>query len=462
MKKMDRCIRKVMIKAGVFCVVFFAFAKAYSQQSPQAYLTKEAAISQMLTNNFGIQIANKQLEIAENNTDILNSGYLPSLNAAGGINYDNTSSNTDFNGALDNDGNPRPDITINDAETTAYNAALNLNYTLFDGLGRYYNFKQLKEQYSLTELQARETIENTTVQLLSVYYEVARQVENLTVLEQSLQISRDRAVRAQYQFEYGQANKLAVLNAEVDITTDSVSVLTARQNLANAQRDLNLVIGRELEEVATIDTTVVFTNELSMANYVKDAASTNVQLLQGASELQISEYQIKSAKSAQLPTVGLTGSYGWNLTNNPASAFFPSTTRTANTLAIGANLNWNLFDGGAAIIGLRNAKILKESQELLQKQLEQQVYRDIQNAEGTYQNSVRIFELQQQNLETNQNNFERSREQFKLGQITSIEYRQAQLNLLNAQVNKNAAKYTAKLAEIQLLQLTGQLLNVPL
>ncbi|HCO83238.1 MAG TPA: transporter, partial [Arenibacter sp.] len=52
------------------------------------------------------------------------------------------------------------------------------------------------------------------------------------------------------------------------------------------------------------------------------------------------------------------------------------------------------------------------------------------------------------------------KEQFQLGRITSIEFRQAQINLLNAQTNKNLAKYDAKLAELQLLQLTGQLLSV--
>ena len=52
------------------------------------------------------------------------------------------------------------------------------------------------------------------------------------------------------------------------------------------------------------------------------------------------------------------------------------------------------------------------------------------------------------------------RDSLQLGQITSVEFRQAQLNLLNAQVTEKAAKYAAKLAELQLLQLTGQLLNV--
>ena len=61
---------------------------------------------------------------------------------------------------------------------------------------------------------------------------------------------------------------------------------------------------------------------------------------------------------------------------------------------------------------------------------------------------------------TSENNFERTKEQFKIGQVNSIEFRQAQLNLLNAELSRNQAKYDAKLAELQLLQLSGELLNV--
>ena len=67
--------------------------------------------------------------------------------------------------------------------------------------------------------------------------------------------------------------------------------------------------------------------------------------------------------------------------------------------------------------------------------------------------------MQEQNVITAENNFDRSQERYKLGQITSVELRQAQINLINAKTNKNLAKYEAKLAELELLQLTGQLLN---
>ena len=441
---------KLSVQNIAVFLLLFAFAKAYSQETPTSLLTKEEAIRTMLENNFGILLANNQVAVAENNTGILNTGYLPTISTTAGINY-----NVDNQEATFQDGTSR---SVNGAETTRYNASVNLDYTLFDGLGRYYNYKTLKEQYGLSKLQARETIENVMVQLFTVYYEVARVEENLGVLENALEISKERELRAQYQFDYGQVNKLEVLNAQVDIVTDSTNILNARQQLRNAQRDLNVVLARELEDLKVADTTVAFINPISIEEYINEGTVNNISLLQSEQNIIISDYQIKQAKSLLLPTVGITGSYGWNEGNFPATNFLASSTSTG--FQTGATLRWNLFDGGSTIVGIKNAKIALDSQEYIKEQLKQQVERDISNAKGNYYNALAIYNLQEQNVITSKANFDRSEERFKLGQITSIEFRQAQLNLLNAQTTKNAAKYTAKLAEIQLLQLTGQLLNV--
>jgi hypothetical protein len=85
------------------------------------------------------------VEIADNSQSILNSGYLPTLTGLAGTNYNVE----DINANLQ-DGEER---IVDGAKTNRYNASLNLNYTLFDGLGRWYNFKQLKEQYNLTKLE---------------------------------------------------------------------------------------------------------------------------------------------------------------------------------------------------------------------------------------------------------------------------------------------------------------------
>lgn len=414
-------------------------------------LTKQEAIDMVLENNLDILVARNTQRIDENNANILNSGYLPTVTANGGGSIDKQ--NTE--GVLAN-GDTR---TADGAETRRYNASVNVNYTLFDGLGRHYNYKTFKERSEQSELQVRQTIENTILQLFTVYYEVARLTENTNTLEQALDISKDRLKRAKYQFEFGQNTGLDVLNAEVDINTDSINLLNSRQQLRNTMRDLNLILNRDLSARFEADTTVNFVPGLQMESMFSEAKMNNVRMQIVEKEINISNYGIKIAKSGFLPTIGLTGTYGWNESNNNSPlAFLLQNTATGLTGAV--NLTWNLFDGGRTITSAKNAKIGYENQGLLKKQIELEVERDIRNAWDSYNNALYVLEVQEKNLQTNQNNFNRTDERYKLGQVTSIEFRQAQLNLLNAELAKSQAKYNAKLAELQMLQVSGQLLNV--
>ena len=418
------------------------------QELPQ--LSKEIAVAEALERNFGIVIARNQLAIADANSSILNSRFLPILSATAGFNYSNEDQEVTFrNGEVN---------SVNGAETERYNAALNLNYTLFDGLGRWYDYKRFKEQYNLSELQVRQTIETTLLQLFTVYYEVARLRENVSVLEQTYANTQDRLTRAQYQFDYGQVNKLEVLNAEVDLVTDSINLINGRQLLRNAKRDLTVVLNSELDRAFTVDTAVNFINPIRMEEFYTAAPQNNVELLIAKSNIQLSDYSYKAAKSVFLPSLNLNGSYGWNEGQFPVTSFATSSTSTG--LSVGLSLNWNLFDGGTGITNVKTARILRDNQELVEKQLEVETARNLANARGNYQNSLEIYRLQRQNVLTAQDNYERSAERYKLGQISSVELRQAQINLLNSQTNRNLAKYQAKLAELELLQLSGQILNV--
>ena len=424
-------------------------------------LSKEDAIKYTLEHNYGITIAKNSVRTAENNAHILNSGYLPSLSANAGALYQTQDTDTSFEGAIDeNTGEQRADINIDDAKTNQYNASLNLDYTIFDGFGKYYNYKKLKETYNVTELEARETIENTITQLFSVYYKVAQLTETENTLLDNLSISQERVTRAKYQFEYGQNTKLEILNAQVDVANDSISLLNNRQELKTSKRDLNLIMNQELNNDFVVDTLVQFIPKLSVEEYIQKAEQNNVTLLQNEYNLRLSSYDIKISKSGYIPSVGLFGSYGWNQNRNPSTTFFPGNIQDSYTFQAGVNLSWSIFDGGNTLTNVKNSKIAYENQELLQKKIESEVKTDIANALTNYEVKLDIFNIQEQSVLTNLNNFNRSKERYKLGQITSIEYRQAQINLTNAKANKSLAKYDAKLAEIQLIQLTGQLLNI--
>ncbi|MEO9817806.1 MAG: TolC family protein [Flavobacteriaceae bacterium] len=439
------------MRENFYILILFLFLTSNFGNAQENLLTKEDAIDLVLENNLGIQVARNTKKIDDNNANILNSGYLPTVTASGGGSIDVQSTEGELAS-----GETR---TADGVETRRYNASVDVNYTLFDGLNRYYTYKSFKERSQQSELEVRQTIETTIVQLFTVYYEVARLMESTKNLEETLAVSKDRLTRARYQFEYGQNTGLDVLNAEVDINTDSINLLNSRQQLRNTIRDLNVVMNQDLNVQFQVDTTVVFVPGLQMENMYNEAKVNNIQIQLAEKDINISKFNARAAKSIFLPTVGLTGTYGWNESNNNSPlAFLLQNTTSGYTGTV--SLTWNLFDGGSGITNIKNNKIGYENQELLKKQIALEVERDIKNTWDSYTNALYVLEVQEKNLQTNQDNFKRTDERYKLGQVTSIEFRQAQLNLLNAELAQSQAKYNAKLAELQMLQISGQLLNV--
>ncbi|MCH1431757.1 MAG: TolC family protein [Flavobacteriaceae bacterium] len=446
------------VKFSIALLFFGIFTSIQSQKN----LTKEEALSIALEQNFGILISRNTTEIEKNNSSLLNSGYLPSVALSSGGNYTESDAEITFPGQVDDQGNPIPNRVFEDQETQRFNAGINVNYTLFDGLGRKYTYKRLKELYALSELQLRETIEFTILQLFEVYFNIAQLTESNAILQDNLAVSQERQKRAEYAFIHGQGNKLAVLNAQVDVTNDSINLIQTKQQLDNAKRDLNLLLNQPMEQAYSVDLSVNFVPEIQIESWLETAAENNIALLKQERNYQINAYDIKIRQSGYLPTLGLVGSYGWNLNKSPASAFFPGTNNTTYSVGIGASLSWNLFDSGRTLTQVKNVKIALENQKFQEEETLLTFERNLRNAQQNYQNAVNIYTIQNKQVETGKYNFDRSQAQYKLGSITAIEFRQAQINLRNAKVQRAAAKYQAKLAELNLIQLSGQLLNVEL
>jgi outer membrane protein TolC len=431
-------------------IIFVFMSFCMTSIAAQKLVSVSEAIELALENNYGIKIISNNKEIAKNNAGVLNSGYLPTVTSSSGASFNRDNLEAEFaNGES---------TALNGAKSSRYNASINLNYTLFDGLGRYYDYKRLKETYKLSELQARETIENTIAQLYVVYYNVAQVTENVAVLEKTLTISKDRITRANYQFEYGQGTMLNVLNAQVDINNDSINLINAKQLLVNTKRDLNVVLGNVISSEFRVDTTIDFKLNIDQNDLANKMKSNNVNLLQLDKNIMINTFIVKANKSGYLPSLGLTGSYGWNKGNNNAASFVAVSTNTG--LSGGLSLSWNLFDGGATATRVSNAKIELENRSLEKESMLIDIERNFNNAWDDYQNKLIIFQVQENNIITSTNNFNRTQEKYKLGQATSIEFRQAQLNLINSELNRNQAKYAAKIAELTVLQLSGELLNI--
>ena len=434
-----------ILHAGMILAILGLVNIALAQNT----LTPSEVVRITLENNYNIKIAKNDVSVAENNTRPSANGYLPTVNATGRANSSLGSSTQKFSNGNENN--------VVNSFNWGSSASIGANYTIYDKT-RGVTVNQLKEVVQLFDLQLRQTIENNLFSVFTNYFEVARLTANEKVLEQTLGVSQQRLLRAKYQYDYGQGIRLDVLNAEVDIKRDSINLLNLRNQLSNAKHNLNFAMGQEVSSLVEVDTLVEYMNGLSLEMLLKEAQENNVLIDLINQNLSISAYDLKLINAARLPTLGATTSYDFSFSDNAPGAFIDLS--RSRGLAAALNVSWNIFDGGRRKVQRDNTQINIESQVIQKEQILQQLERDVANAWESYQNALFVLQAEAQNLSTNRLNFQRTEELFRVGQITSVEFRQAQLNLLNAATNYNTAKYAAKIIEIQLIQLSGGILDM--
>jgi outer membrane protein TolC len=427
--------------------IAFLFILIGSAAWSQSKLSFEKALELTLANNYEISMAKVNEEIALNNSSKANNDYLPTLAASGSYNW------TYFDG----ENRLITETRQFDANNSYnYNATATISYTIFNGMGRRYTYLQNKESAILSHLQLQLVIQNTIVELATIFHEVARLEESVEFLNESVAISRDRLSRAENQYEYGQAKKLDILNAKVDLNADSINLINGLQQLENAKRDLNFVMGQDVSQDLVVDNSIVIRNDLTKDEVVLSAESKNLELQIIENNLKINEYAIGASKSTWMPSINANAGYQYRGTEDPNGAFLIGSNNFGPQA--GVALNWTIFNGTNQT-QVKNAKLNLKNQQIQKQSLDQQIKSRALNSYTIYSNQLFILKSQADNVATAQDNFNRSKEAFDLGQINSIEFRQAQLNLINAEQALSNAKYDAKNAEFQVLAVMGKLVE---
>jgi outer membrane protein len=421
----------------------------------QEILTLEKAIEITLEKNYDIKISKNKENIAVNNKSILNTGFLPTLSTSAAGNYSIKDTEVELNTGQE--------LEVTDVNSVSYNASVTLSYTLFNGLSRLYNVKKFKEQHKLSKIQTAFVIENSIFQVINQYYVLAQQYQTIENLDHTLKISSKRLIQAQYSLDYGQSSKLEILNAEVDFNLDSINLMNASVQLENAKVNLNQLMGTSINFDYVTETNVELNSNLNYETLTQDAMENNKSLNQYEKNILLNQFDIKIANSNWMPNLSVNGSYAFSNSNNDANSGFnsPLAVNFSNTFGPSAqlSLSWNLFDGGKTMTNVQNAKILMENNETELASQKLKVERDMKVAFMNYQNTLAVLAVQSRNIETNKVNFVRTEEKYKIGQVNSIYFRQAQINLLNAENSISIAKFNAKIAESNLLRLSGKLIQ---
>ncbi len=444
-------MKKLIISIILAAVPFAANA--------QETLTLKKAVEKTLENNYSIRVVKRSGEIAENNYSIGNAGMLPRIDAVAGASYAVNDIEMQLNVGGGMSGPPSDTtstgpMTIDKtgSATKNYNAAVELNWTLFDGFAMFANYEKLEELKKKSDIEIQTAIEGTIQGLINTYYEAVKMEQNLNAMEKTLQISRDRYKRAKDRKEYGSGSRIEVLNALVDLNADSSSYMQMKLAFENMIRNLNFMMGEDINADIKLNSEAKFRDLPDFENLKKIAFEKNSSLNQALKEKRISELDYKAATALYYPRINFKTSYSYTKQENDAGFMISNMNKGVSA---GISANWNLYDGNRSNIATQNASVAAAMKELRYKQVKEQIELNLVNAYENYEQRLEIYEMEKENIKTAEANFERAESLFKLGQLTSIDFRQAQLGLVRAENRLNDAKYSAKVAESELLLLAG-------
>ncbi|GEP50615.1 membrane protein [Flavobacterium noncentrifugens] len=414
--------------------------------SAQQLLTVEDAIKIALENNYEIKISKNDLRIDQTNVTVGNAGLLPTVAA-----------NIVDNNGIQNTSQTRSDGTVNNldnAKNNSLNYGVGLNWTIFDGFGMFARYDQLKELQKLGESELKLTVLSKVSDVMTTYFDLVQQQQQLKALDTTILISQERVTLAQNRFTIGKAAKLEVLNAKVDLNTDETALLRQKETYANTKIALNQILARDTTADFFVADTIIVDSKLQLPELTTLAQKQNPELLQQIINKRIAELQLKQVRAIRYPTIAVNT--GYNFVDTQSSLGFTTQTNSRG-LTYGFTASVNLFDGLNQHRNERVAKIQIENSDLLIQQQNQTLMSQLATAYQTYLTNIKLIELEQKNEEIAKENLQITLDKFKIGNITTIEVRTAQLNYVNAKVRNSDAQYQAKLSEITLKELAGNL-----
>src|SRR5690554_900205 len=411
----------------------------------QEVLSFEEIVQLGLENNFDIKIAINDREIAENQKKIGLGALLPTLNTT----YGRTSSVEDVEQQFLNDPEPR---LIDGAKSQNESFSLVAVYGIrADAIVA---MQRLGILADISELEAKIIIENTIANISSSYYRLVLELQRYKLLQETLELSQQRLDIAQAQYELGQQSKSAFLAAQVDYNAD-LSVLVSQDQVIEAAR-INLLELLALDpsfEYAVSDT-IQIEGDLLLDDLLDNAVHHNKQLMVAQRLENVAYLEIKELRAQRLPTLTFNGNYNQSVQNSDAGFIIQN---KRNGYNFGATLSLNLFSGFTLNRRIQTAKIQRESQQYVLEQFEVQLNADIYRAFNSYQNNKRRLEIEKNNFEVVAENTDIAFERYKMGLTSFLEFRDAQVNRLLAEIRLIEAIYTIKETEIEMMRLSGKI-----
>jgi outer membrane protein TolC len=429
----------------IFILAGFLFIMANS--IAQKLITAEEAVSIALKNNYGILISGNESEISRVNNTAGNAGMLPNISANASDNY---SINTIKQVAADG-----TESNYNNVRTNTLNAAVSLNWTVFDGGKMFITKSKLNEIQAKGELQYKETVLQTMYDVITAYYFIVKQKQQLASINNALLYNEERVKIFQTSFNAGLSPKTNLLQAKIDLNVNRENAISQEHTITIAKRNLNQLLSRNIDSVSyeVIDS-FYFNYNPDKSEIIKKITANNASVLMFQKQIEINSLAIKELNASRLPKLNFNAGYGFNQSDYTKGNL--SINRNFGP-QIGASISIPLFQGGSINRQISIARLELKSSETAFEGVKTEVNTQLNNALEDFENQKELLNIENENSELARENLDIAMQRLRFGQTTSLEVKLAQESYENSQTRLINFKYSLKIAETKLKQLIAEL-----
>ena len=443
---------KASIKRPYVLCVWMLALLAGKTLPAQYVLTVDEAIATALKNNHDITLAIYDSTSAAIDNSFKRGAFLPRLNANTGIVYNNNDQRQKFN-----DGTERE---RNGVKANNFSAGVALNWTLFDGLRMFATKEKVEEFVKLGELNIKNQVVTTVADVVTTYYSIVRQKQILKSIEEQIDISQIRVDLTQRKLDVGLGAKPDVLQSKVDLNAQKARQLEQQSFIAQLKSALNRLMNIPPGNTFDVGDSIPINMNISVDDIKKDIENVNPSILVAKKNIDIAMLGVKEMKADRLPTIDFNSNYNFNRLDNKevVNPFTPLFSQNKGfnygftaSLPILNNLNTKRL--------IRQAQLGVQTQELLFDNQKFITYHAINRAYKDYEQQKKLLALEEENILLARENVQIVLETYRLNAATIVQLREAQISLADAYQRLIATRFSAKVSEIELLSLKGELVR---
>ncbi|MBG15283.1 MAG: hypothetical protein CL853_02905 [Crocinitomicaceae bacterium] len=431
-----------MIKKGaLLLLIFLCYLSNIAQDS--LYLSLSDAIKIGLKQNYDIQLSKKNVEINQVLNTWGEAGRLPTINLSGS--QDNSLSDQTQN----------PTSFIQELlQSNSFNGGVALNWTIFNGFNVKANKIRLEQLVQQSEGTVSLAIENTIHGIILSYYQCKIQREQLSLLKNVLQLSREKFLLQQSKNDLGLGVSVDLLQYKSSYLTDSSNLILQELSYKNSIRNLNLLLGVDVERNWNL--TDELTPPVKLYNFddlKQQMLSSNTNIKNQLINVSLLKQDIEIAKSAFYPSLNFNSGGNYNTSKFSIG----SISQNGSSINYYGNftLSFRLYDGGKVRRGIKALKIQEQVNLIEMDRLKSDLTKDLAVNFDTYETRLRIFNLSKTSFQVAQQNFDIAKLKENSGLLSSFNLRDIEMAYLSSGITLFQSAYNLIESHTTLLKLTG-------